>query len=184
MDQDQEAGQEIDQLDGEFEDNDHEQMLAEETAWIAGEKARRAERDIRIAEKVKRLLAETARVTTQADGSYWVEIVDETTAWIAAKLTRTAIAVYYAQEFELEEGAHVRRWFFLVSEKDGAPYSPACLCVVPEGVEPLSSFTAPCHTVGFANARAHPDFASHIGNLKAVTGLPIAPNWAGTPLAA
>jgi hypothetical protein len=143
-----------------------------------------AEREARIAGKVKSHLDGIVPLTHYDAGSYWVEIVDEQTAWLAARLTHTAIAMYYAREFELEEGEHVRRWFFLVADKDGAPYSPACLCVVPEGVVPKSSMTAACHTVGFANAHAYPDFAPQIEHLATITGLPITPNYAGTPIPA
>jgi hypothetical protein len=143
-----------------------------------------AEREARIAGKVKLVLAGVIPLTHYDAGSYWVEIVDEQTAWLATQLSHTAIAHYYARELDMEEGEHVRRWFFLVSDKDGAPYSPACLCVVPEGIAPKSNMTASCHTVGFANARAYPDFAPQIEHLTAITGLPITPNYAGSPLVA
>lgn len=143
-----------------------------------------AEAEERVAEKVRASLAQVVPLTHFDGGSYWVEIVDEKTAWLAARLTRTAIAEYYYREMNHEEGEHVRRWFFLVSDKDGVPYSPACLCVVPEGVVARSRMTAACHTVGYENAHAYPNYAAQIEHLATITGLPIVPNWAGRPLPA
>lgn len=164
--------QELEQEEG-FEDNSFEAYQREIS-----------ESEARVAEKVKTLLSQIVPLTHFDGGSYWVEIVDEKTAWLAARLTRTAIAEYYYREMNHEEGEHVRRWFFLVSDKDGTPFSPACLCVVPNGVVARSRMTDACHTVGYENAQAYPDYAPHIDHLATITGLPIVPNWAGMPLPA
>lgn len=158
-------------------DEDYQALLE------AGSKAAE-ERESRISERVGSLLASIVPLTHFDAASYWVEIVDEETAWLAAQLTRTAIAQYYASELHQEEGDHVRRWFFLIAEKEGRPFSPACLCVVPEGKVARSRMTAACHTVGFANAPAYPDYAGQIEHLATVTGLPIIPNYAGMQLPA
>jgi hypothetical protein len=116
-------------------------------------------------------------------GDRWVEIDSEPAALYHGLLTQTGIGAFYAQEAKME-GGHPRPWFVLVGpDENGKTIGKVGLCVLPDGVECKDpNWVAPCHTTGFHNKSAYPEFADEIADLAEFTGLPIEPNYMGTRL--
>lgn len=119
------------------------------------------------------------------DGTFWKEIVDFDAAKLVGQMTRTAVAGFYAQEAQVENGAHPRRWFAMFETVDDVFLCPVVLCVLPPGVEASPALkVADCHITGRSNEFVFPAYSAQVAALADAIGIELPENHMGVRLTA
>ncbi|MFG6080491.1 hypothetical protein ACEUZ9_001095 [Paracoccus litorisediminis] len=124
-----------------------------------------------------------APVLATMQGNGWFEIDSAEMADCAARLSKTAIGVYWKgmrAEAEGNGGVDSHRWLMLVSNDE------ECLVVMAarkKGVDSIHSILADCHVSGYMNHNVYAEHAGEIEEICSHFGLMNEPNHMGRALA-